>query len=122
MIVRSSPDTSITIDRRGLSVVAFPARALRIVDQADGLTPQVLAALLQASHGGRRAGGAVRSGWRLEDWQLQIPDRESLTHLDELLTTIHERRTRAQNELDALDQLIRLTTAGLADGTITLRA
>ncbi|TCM51300.1 hypothetical protein [Kribbella sp. VKM Ac-2568] len=122
VIVTTRPDLSMHLDRRGLSVIAYPARGLRVVEKTGGLTPQVFAALLEAGHGGRRATGAVRSGWKLEDWQLQIPDRESLARLDEVLSAVDQRRSCAKNELDALDELTRLTTVGLTDGAITLRA
>lgn len=122
IVVTTAPTPGVLIDHEGYCVVEFPARALRIPDSERGqLTPRVLAALLTAGGGVRRAAGAVRAPRRLEDWEVPLLASGTVRRLDRLLAELDERRRLAQDEIDALDELRRIATAGLADGTLTLQ-
>jgi hypothetical protein len=120
VIVTLSPRLGVYIDELGFSVVEFPARALRIVDDGRELTPRVLAALVSASGASRRAPGAVRSAARLDEIEILQLTPETARRLDSLLTVADERRQLAQREMDAVDELCRKAVDGLADGTLTL--
>jgi hypothetical protein len=108
------------VDDTGLSVVSFPARAIRIPPtERAHFTPRVLAALIGASPSGARPAGAVRASYRLEDQPVPLLARDDLLRLDELLARLDERTTRVRLEIDALTELSKIATAGLADGTLT---
>ncbi|MEU6411302.1 hypothetical protein [Microbispora sp. NPDC046933] len=122
VIVTTSPEFGAYVDEEGLRVVAYPARILRARPEAERpVRPRVLAALLRAAameHG--RARGAVRASRRLED--LLIPDlaADEAERYDALLAEIGRRDALLRAQIAALDDLNRLTAAGLADGTLTL--
>ncbi|TLP63898.1 hypothetical protein [Microbispora triticiradicis] len=122
VIVTTSPDFGVYVDEEGLCVVAYPARILRARPDAERpVRPRVLAALLRAAaaeHG--RVNGAVRASRRLED--LLIPDLTSdeAERYDTLLSEIGRRDSILRAQVSALEDMDRLTAAGLADGTLTL--
>ena len=122
VIVTMNPEFGVYVDEEGLCVVAYPARILRArPEAARPVHPRVLAALLRAAaaeHG--RGNGAVRASWRLED--LLIPDLapDEADRYDALLAEIERRHALLRAQLTALEDLNRLTAAGLADGTLTL--
>ncbi|WP_055481181.1 SAM-dependent DNA methyltransferase [Sphaerimonospora mesophila] len=122
VIVTSSPEFGAYVDEEGLSVVTYPARILRVRPDAERpVRPMVLAALLRAAaaeYG--RVSGAVRASRRLED--LLIPDLspDEADRYDTLLAEIGRRDALLRAQTTALDELARLTAAGLADGTLTL--
>ncbi|MFG1866198.1 hypothetical protein [Microbispora bryophytorum] len=122
VIVTMNPEFGVHVDEEGLSVVAYPARVLRARPDAERpVRPRVLAALLRAAaaeHG--RVNGAVRASWRLED--LLIPDLtpDEAERYDALLAEIERRDALLRAGITALEDLNRLTAAGLADGTLTL--
>ncbi len=120
VIVTTSPVLAAIVDDAGFSVVSFPARAIRIPPtERAHFTPRVLAALLAASLSGGRPAGAVRASYRLEDQPVPLLAPDDLLRLDELLARLYERTTRARQEIDALTELSKIATAGLADGTLT---
>ncbi|MFF4128336.1 hypothetical protein ACFYYP_32840 [Microbispora rosea] len=122
VIVTTSPEFGVYLDEEGLCVVAYPARILRARPDAERpVRPRVLAALLRAAaaeHG--RVRGAVRASRRLED--LLIPDLtpDEAERYDALLAEIGRRDALLRAQITALEDLNRLTAAGLADGTLTL--
>jgi len=120
VIVTTSPGLGAIVDDTGLSVVSFPARAIRIpLAERAHFTPRVLAALIGVSPSGSRPAGAVRASYRLEDQPVPLPAPDDLSRLDELLAQLHERTMRARRELDALTEFSKIATVGLVDGTLT---
>ncbi|WP_307827369.1 hypothetical protein [Planomonospora sp. ID82291] len=122
VVVTTSPEFGAYVDEEGLRVVAYPARVLRVRPDAERpVRPRVLAALLRAAAAEhRRVSGAVRASRRLED--LSIPDLapEEAERYDTLLAEIDRRSALLRAQTAALDDLARLTAAGLTDGTLTL--
>ncbi|MFE4620503.1 hypothetical protein ACFRJ7_30820 [Streptomyces sp. NPDC056747] len=123
LVVTTSPRFGVHVDTEGLSVVVAPARILRVHPDADPpVRPRVLAALLRASasdHG--RTSGAVRASRGIED--LNIPDlgREELERYEAVLAEIERRADLLWQQSEALDDLARITAAGMTDGTLTIQ-
>lgn len=123
LVVTTSPRFGVHVDTEGLSVVVAPARILRVHPDADPpVRPRALAALLRTAaseHG--RTGGAVRASRGIED--LSVPDlgREVLERYEAVLAGIERRAELLRQQSEALDDLARITAAGMADGTLTIR-
>ncbi|KIQ63148.1 hypothetical protein TR51_30740 [Kitasatospora griseola] len=123
LVVTVSPRFGIHVDTEGLSVVVAPARILRVHPDADPpIRPRALAALLRAAaseHG--RTNGAVRASYGIED--LSVPDlgREELERYEAVLAEIERRAELLRQQSEALDDLARITAAGMADGTLTIQ-
>jgi hypothetical protein len=116
-----APRLGIYVDHDGFSVVAFPARILRVNrGAARPVTPRVLAALLGAARGTARSPGAVRPARRIEDYQLPDLDPDEVLRFDALLAEAERRERLLRAQADALAEARRLTVAGLADGTLTV--
>ena len=121
LLVTVTPEFGVTIDERGFSVAEFPVRVLRITEDGHGmLTPRVLAAMLESHEGNRRPSGAIRKSRRMEDHQVMMLAPQAVGRLDALLAALADRRGHAQAEIDMLDELGRIVTAGLSDGTLAL--
>ncbi|THA33825.1 hypothetical protein E6R18_09330 [Streptomyces sp. A1277] len=123
VVVTTSPRFGVHVDTGGLSVVAAPARILRVHPDADPpVRPRVLAALLGAAAAEyTRTSGAVRASRSIED--LDIPDlgREEAERYDAALAEIELRAALLREQAAALDDLTRITAAGLTDGTLTIQ-
>ncbi|MET7522632.1 hypothetical protein [Streptomyces sp900116325] len=123
VVVTTSPRFGVHVDTGGLSVVAAPARILRVRPDADPpVRPRVLAALLGAAATEyTRTSGAVRASRSIED--LNIPDlgHEEAERYDAALAEIALRTALLREQAAALDDLTRITAAGLADGTLTIQ-
>ncbi|MDV9170521.1 hypothetical protein R6V09_10295 [Streptomyces sp. W16] len=116
-----TPRLGLYIDYDGFSVVAFPARVLRVnPDATRPLTPRVLAALLGAARGTARSPSAVRPARRIEDYQLPDLDPGEVRRFDALLAETEHRERLLRAQSDTLAEARNLTIAGLADGTLTL--
>jgi hypothetical protein len=121
VIVTTLPEFGVVVDHRGLAVVEYPARILRIPDsEQEQFSPRVLAALLTAGGLGGRPPGAVRQAQRLEDFRVALLSPAEVRLLDVLLAHLDERRRLVQQELDMLGELRDITTTGLVDGTLIL--
>lgn len=121
IVYTMAPRFSLMIDYEGFSVVAFPARILRVNAEADHpITSRVLAALLDTARGTGRSPTAVRAAQRVEDLVLPDLDTSDIAQLDALLVDIETRRRLLRNQDEALDEIRRLVTAGFADGTLTI--
>ena len=92
------------------------ALAYTLIGYAGGV------ALLTAGHAGRRVAGAVHGPLRLDQHRLPVLAADEVHRLDLLLNQLHERRRAAQIEIDMLDELCRITTGGVCDGTLTITA
>ncbi|MEV5347406.1 hypothetical protein [Streptomyces achromogenes] len=116
-----TPRLGLYVDHDGFSVVAFPARVLRVnPEAARPLTPRVLAALLGAARGTARSPSAVRPARRIEDYQLPDLNPDEVLRFDALLAETERRERLLRAQADALAEARSLTIAGLADGTLTL--
>lgn len=116
-----APRLGVYVDHDGFSVVAFPARVLRVNAGAPRpLTPRVLAALLGAARGTARSPSAVRPARRIEDYQLPDLEPEEVLRFDALLAETERRERLLRAQAYALAEARRMTIAGLADGTLTL--
>ncbi|MGQ5595864.1 hypothetical protein ACUJ8N_26365 [Streptomyces sp. ESR1.13] len=116
-----TPRLALYVDHDGFSVVAFPARVLRVDPDADRpLTPRVLAGLLGAARGTGRSPSAVRPARRIEDYQLPELTPDEVRRFDALLAETEHRERLLRAQADALAEARSLTIAGLADGTHTL--
>lgn len=69
---------------------------------------------------GTRPAGAVRAAGSLDEQRLLLLPPGQVRTLDNLLASIDERRALAQREVGMLDELRRVATGGLIDGTLTL--
>jgi len=119
VIVTTVPALGAMVDDAGFSVVAFPARAIRISErERDRFTPRVLAALIRGGETPHRPAGAIRLAHRLEDLPLPQLSTEDVRRLDSLLAIAAEREQRARCELELLSELTEITAAGLTDGTL----
>ncbi|MGW3246556.1 hypothetical protein [Streptomyces sp. NPDC001070] len=123
IVITVNPRFGVYVDEKGVSVVAAPARILRVHPDADPpLQPRVLAALLRAAASEyARTSGAVRASRRIED--LLIPDlsRDEAERFDAVLAEIESRAALLREQSAALDALARVTAAGIADGTLTIQ-
>ncbi|MDI9883853.1 hypothetical protein QMZ92_05430 [Streptomyces sp. HNM0645] len=116
-----APRLGVYVDDDGFSVVAFPARILRVnADAMRPLTPRVLAALLGAARGTARSPSAVRPARRIEDYQLPDLEQDEVLRFDALLAETERRERLLRAQAGALAEARRLTIAGLADGTLAL--
>ncbi|MFE0546552.1 hypothetical protein [Streptomyces sp. NPDC058891] len=123
IVVTTSPRFGAYVDEAGLSLVAAPARILRVHPDADPpVLPRALAALLRAAAAEyARTSGAVRASRGIED--LLIPDlsRDEAERFDALLAELDSRAALLREQSAALDDLARTAAAGIADGTLTLQ-
>lgn len=121
IVYTTTPHLSLMVDHDGFSVVAFPARVLRVNPDADRpLTPRVLATLLGAARNTGRSPSAVRAARRIEDFTLPDLEPPDIERLDALLADIESRRELLHSQDAALAEVRRLTVAGFADGTLTI--
>ncbi|MFI1562318.1 hypothetical protein ACH4ZX_04495 [Streptomyces sp. NPDC020490] len=123
LVVTAHPHFGVHVDTEGVSLVAAPARILRVHPDADPpVRPRVLAALLRAAAAEHaRTSGAVRASRRIED--LVVPDlsRAEADLYEAVLTEIENRAALLREQTAALDDLTRVMAAGMADGTLTIQ-
>ncbi|GAA0664623.1 hypothetical protein GCM10009535_50430 [Streptomyces thermocarboxydovorans] len=123
LVVTAHPHFGVYVDTEGLSLVAAPARILRVHPDADPpVRPRVLAALLRAAAADHaRTSGAVRASRRIED--LVIPDlsRAEADLYEAVLAEIENRAALLREQTAALDDLTRVLAAGMTDGTLTIK-
>ncbi|MBC9717990.1 hypothetical protein H9Y04_36205 [Streptomyces sp. TRM66268-LWL] len=122
VVVTATPSFGAYVDDEGLSVVAFPARVLRVRSDAENpIRPRVLAAVLRAAAAEHeRVPGAVRASRRIEE--LLIPDLSDseAQRYEALLVDIARRTALLRQQAAALDDLAAMTADGLIDGTLTI--
>ncbi|KOT43122.1 hypothetical protein ADK41_06555 [Streptomyces caelestis] len=123
LVVTAHPQFGVYVDVEGVSLVAAPARILRIHPDADPpVRPRVLAALLRAAAGEHtRTSGAVRASRRIED--LVVPDLGSAEAdlYEAVLAEVESRAALLREQTAALDDLTRVMAAGMTDGTLTIQ-
>ncbi|MGV9192763.1 hypothetical protein ACQ143_00250 [Microbacterium sp. MC2] len=112
VVFRTSPTAAAWVDTAGSSVVAYPARVLRI-DPADpgGLVPEIVAADI--------AGQASGPGtWRR--WMLRRVTPDAIAGLRRTLADIAAARDDLRERIARLDAYRDVLTAGVVAGAITL--
>lgn len=121
IVYTTAPRFGLMVDHGGFSVVAFPARILRVIPEVERpFTPRVLAALLGAARNTGRSPGAVRPARRIEDFTVPDLDPVDVERFDAFLADIERRRELLRTQDDALAEISRLAIAGFADGTLTI--
>ncbi|THV22098.1 N-6 DNA methylase [Glycomyces paridis] len=122
IVVTANPRFGAIVDEEGLSIVAYPARVLRVRPEAPRpLRPRVLAALLQAAASEHpRTAGAVRAPRRIDDFVIPDLDPEETERYEALLARIARRTAALREQTAILEDLTRLTAAGLIDGTLAI--
>ncbi|MER5480849.1 hypothetical protein ABT026_28310 [Streptomyces sp. NPDC002734] len=123
LVVTAHPRFGVYVDMEGTSLVAAPARILRVHPDADPpVRPRVLAAQLRAAAAEHaRTSGAVRASRAIED--LLIPDLSAAEAdlYETVLAQIEGRAALLREQTAALDDLSRVLAAGMADGTLTVQ-
>jgi hypothetical protein len=114
VIFCTSPRPAALVDVEGTSLVAFPARILRI-NAADpgGLIPAVTAADINARHPRDK---------RWQRWPLRQDTFDQRGALANALTSVRSEQHRAQQRLAQLEELSALLMTGITAGTLTLAA
>ncbi|TFD47162.1 hypothetical protein E3T33_03815 [Cryobacterium sp. TMT1-2-1] len=108
----TAPRVAAIVDAEGTSVVAFPARILRINrDDPNGLVSEMLAADITALPAGHRR-------WRR--WQLRRVHHRQRAALAGVMASIRLEHEQTRDRLAQLDELNTLVMAGVAAGTLTL--
>jgi hypothetical protein len=121
VLVTMTPRPGAIIDWNGYAIAEYPVRILRIPPvEAEQFTPRVLCALLFGDGSGTRPTGAVRAADSVNEQRLLVLPPGQVRAFDELLSSIDGRRALARREIDMLDELREVATAGLTDGTLTL--
>lgn len=123
VVVTTSPSFGAYVDEAGLSVVAYPARVLRVRPDAERpVHARVLASLFRtAATQHSRTTGAVRAARRIEDIEIPDLDGDEAARHDALLAEIARRTELLREQVAAMEALSNLTAAGLIDGTLTLQ-
>lgn len=114
VVFRTSPTARAWVDTDGASIVAHPARVLRI-DPADpgGLVPELVAADIDGAHSGP-------GSWRR--WMLRRVAPAAMAPLRAALTDLARQRRDLEDRIAALDDYTSLLTTGVASGAVTLTA
>jgi len=120
VLVTLTPRPGAMIDWDGYAIAEFPVRILRIpAAEAEQFTPRVLRAVLFGDGSAVRVEGAIRAGRSLEDQRLLLLSPAEVRAYDTLLTSLDERMSVAQREIDLLDEFHRTAVSGLINGTLT---
>lgn len=121
VVYTSSPEFGVLVDHEGASLVAFPARVLRVNPGARRpLRPRVLALLVDGASSVRRPAGAVRATRGVGE--VVVPDLhpQEVARLEEFLAEADRRRALLDAQYAELDTIRRLSAAGFTDGTLTV--
>lgn len=121
VVYTTGPAFTALVDHEGSSVVAFPARVLRVNPEARrALTPRVLSLLLEGATSVQRPSGAVRATRGVGEIVLPDLHPEEVKRLDLFLAEAEERQALLAEQKAELDTIRRLTAAGFSDGTLTV--
>lgn len=117
----SGAEFGVHVDHAGASVVAFPARVLRISRKgSETLTPRVLGLLLEGAAASRDQNGSARSTRSVGALALPVLTETEVRRLDAALVRAEERSALLDAQRAELDTLRRLAAEGLTDGTVTV--
>jgi len=108
----TSPRPAAIVDTEGTSVVAYPARILRINrSDPNGLLAEVVAADVMSLT-------STHKQWRR--WMLRQTEHRQRAALSDALASIRLQEQRARERLAQLDELTSLLITGVTAGTVTL--
>lgn len=112
IIFCTTPRIAAIVDVEGTSVVAYPARILRI-DRRDpnGLLSEVVAEDIRSQQSGNKR-------WRR--WQLRQVDQLQRAALTDALTSLRLQQQQARARLENLDELATLLMSGITSGSLAL--
>lgn len=112
VVFRTSPTPRAWVDRAGSSVVAQPARVLRVSSSdPGGLVPELLALDIERATGGSGA-------WRR--WRVRRVSPSAAPALGDALARIVAQRDELTRRFDALTSYADLLATGVATGSVTL--
>lgn len=121
IIVCTSPRFAVHLDQLGTSVVAYPARVIRVPDpHTTGLVPELIALFLAQSAPGKRPGRAIRSGMPISHWQLPVVSSDLVPEITDALRDLLARRAAAQQRINDVDELTQVLAQGLGRGNLTM--
>ena len=108
----TTPRPVAIVDTEGTSVVAYPARILRInPSDPNGLVPEVIASDVNSLT-------STHKQWKT--WLLRQTGQRQRAVLSDALTSIRLQQQRAHERLARLDELSSLLMSGVTAGTLTL--
>lgn len=112
VVFRTAPTACAWVDTEGSSIVAYPARVLRI-DRADpgGLVPELMVADISSSVSGP-------GSWRR--WRLRRVAPGMMNRFRASLTELSDRRAALERRIEALDSYTDLLSTGVTGGAVTL--
>ncbi len=109
------------VDHQGMHAVLAPARILRVRDPArSGLVPVLLAAHLSRRTALPKPTGSIRAGTGWRSWLLPVIDAAGASGAARVLADLDDHRAAVRDRLSAVDDLMQLLTARLADGLVTV--
>lgn len=112
VVFATSPRPCAMVDTEGTSVVAYPARILRINSaHPDGLLSEVIAADITA---------LPETDTRWRRWNVRRVHVDQQAALGAALLTVRAQRQRAQQRLARLDNLTELLMTGVTGGAFTV--
>ncbi|WP_306369113.1 hypothetical protein [Nocardiopsis sp. CC223A] len=121
VVYTTAQEFGVMVDHEGTSVVAFPARVLRVNPESRRpLTPRVLALLLE---GACAAGPASESARSLRGvGEVALPDLhpKEVERLDAFLAETERKRALLDEQYAELATIRRLSAAGFSDGTLAV--
>ena len=121
VVYTTGPEFGVVVDHEGTSVVAFPARVLRVNRRARRtLKPRVLALLLEGASSNRRPQGAVRAARGVGEIALPDMHPEEAARLEAVLAETERRRALLDEQYAELDTIRLLSAAGFSDGTLAV--
>jgi hypothetical protein len=110
----TSPRPRAVVDAEGGSVVAYPARVLRVVNPSEsGLVPEVLVTDINLLPDSARA-------WRA--WRVRAVPPEQVAVVSAALACLRHEETRARQRAERIESLTRMLADGVAARAFTLAA
>jgi len=110
----TSPRPRAVVDAEGGSVVAYPARVLRVANPSEsGLVPEVLATDINLLPSSARA-------WRA--WRVRAAPPEQVAVVSAALARLRHEETRARQRAQRIEALTRMLADGVAARAFTLAA
>ncbi|MFL1431695.1 MULTISPECIES: hypothetical protein [unclassified Nocardiopsis] len=123
VVYTTAQEFGVMVDHEGASVVAFPARILRVNRTSRRpLTPRVLALLLEGACAAGQPAEAARSLRGVGEVVLPDLHPKEVERLDAFLAETERRRALLDEQYAELDTLRRLSAAGFSDGTLAVPA
>ena len=121
VVYTTAQEFGVMVDHEGTSVVAFPARVLRVNSASRRpLTPRVLALLLEGACATGRASESARSLRGVGEVVLPDLHPKEVERLDAFLAETERKRALLDEQYAELATIRRLSAAGFSDGTLAV--